>query len=81
MSEAVNSIEKRDEKVSVGEFIKQTREEIDKTTFPSRDEVTSTTIIVIINVIFFAVFLYLVDQFWVYILQAIEWIVNQLAGF
>lgn len=80
MSEAVDSIEKRDEKVSVGEFIKQTREEIDKTTFPGRDEVTSTTIIVIINVIFFAVFLYLVDQFWVYILQAIEWLVNQLAG-
>lgn len=80
MSEAVDSIEKRDEKVSVGEFIKQTREEVDKTTFPSRDDVTSTTIIVILNVIFFAVFLYLVDQLWVYVIQAIEWVINRLAG-
>ncbi len=81
MSDAVNTLEKTDEKVSVGEYIRQTREEIEKTSFPSSEDVRSTTIIVILNVIFFAIFLYIVDQGWVYLFKAIEWVVNKLAGF
>ena len=68
------------EKVGVGEFIKQTREELNKVSFPSSEDVRSTTIIVIANVIFFAIFLFLVDQVWVYVFEAIEWIVNKLVG-
>lgn len=81
MSDAVNTLEKTDEKVSVGEYIRQTREEIEKTSFPSSEDVRATTIIVILNVIFFAIFLFLVDQGWVYLFKAIEWVVNRLAGF
>ena len=82
MSETVDTLEKKPEgeKVGVGEFIKQTREELDKVSFPSSEDVRGTTIIVIANVIFFAIFLFLVDQAWVYIFQAIEWIVNKLVG-
>lgn len=81
MSETVDTIEKKDgEKVGVGEFIKQTREELDKVSFPSSEDVRSTTIIVVANVIFFAIFLFLVDQGWVYVFKGIEWLVNKLAG-
>jgi preprotein translocase SecE subunit len=80
VSETVDSLEKKDEKVGVGEFIKQTREELDKVSFPSSEDVRGTTMIVILNVIFFAIFLFLVDHFWTYVLDGITWLVNKLAG-
>ncbi len=60
MSEAVDTLDNKGkgEKESVGEFIQHTREELDKTSFPSSDDVKNTTIIVIVNVIFFAIFLF-----------------------
>ena len=78
----VDTLEKKDgsESVGPGQFIKQTREELNKVSFPSSDDVKGTTLIVVLNVIFFAIFLYLVDQGWVYVLKAIEWIVNTIAG-
>ncbi len=59
MSEAVDTLGRKDKdgKESVGEFVRKTREELDKTTFPSSDDVRNTTIVVIISVIFFAVYL------------------------
>ena len=80
MSEAVNSLDKTKKKESVGEFIKHTREELDRTTFPSSEEVRNTTIIVVISVIFFALYLFVIDKAWVYILEALTWVVNKLAG-
>ena len=50
MSEAARQTGNRKE--GVGEFIKKTRAELDKTTFPSSDDVKNTTIIVVISVIF-----------------------------
>jgi preprotein translocase SecE subunit len=78
VAEAV--LEKGKKKESVGEFIKQTRAELDRTTFPSSDDVKNTTIIVIISVLFFAVYLFLIDQAWTYILEALTWVVNKIAG-
>ena len=75
MSEAVAK-----QKESVGEFVRKTRAELDKTTFPSSDDVKTTTIIVIISVIFFATYLFLVDRGWVYVLQALTWVINKIAG-
>ena len=80
MAEAVGTIEKGKQKEGVGEFIKQTRAELDRTTFPSSEDVKNTTIIVIISVIFFAVYLFLIDQAWTYILEALTWVVNKIAG-
>jgi len=82
VSEAVDTLDKRnkDGKEGVGEFVRKTREELDKTSFPSSDDVKKTTIIVIINVIFFAIFLYLVDRAWVYILEGLTWLVNKIVG-
>ena len=82
MSEAVDTLDNKNKggKEGVGEFIRHTREELDKTSFPSSDVVKNTTIIVIINVIFFAIYLFLVDQAWVYILESLTWLVNKIVG-
>ena len=82
MSETVDILDNkgRGEKESVGEFIRHTREELDKTTFPSSDAVKNTTIIVIVNVIFFALYLFLIDRAWVYIIEGLIWLVNKIVG-
>ena len=79
MSEAVAQAEGK-HKEGIGEFIAKTRSELDKTTFPSSNDVKNTTIIVIIAVIFFALYLFLVDQAWVFLLQGLTWVINKIAG-
>jgi len=64
----------------MGEFVQGVREEMRRTTFPSGDEVRKTTIIVVVNVIFFALYLFLIDRAWVYVLDALAWVVNKMAG-
>ena len=68
------------QKEGVGEFIRKTRAELDKTTFPSSDDVKSTTIIVIVSVLFFAAYLFLVERAWVYVLEVLTWVINKIAG-
>ena len=80
MAEAVDTLDKGAKKESVGEFVRKTREELDRTTFPSSEDVKNTTIIVIINVVFFAVYLFVVDHAWTYILEGLTWVVNKIAG-
>jgi preprotein translocase SecE subunit len=76
----VDTLDKGAKKEGVGEFVRKTREELDRTTFPSSDEVKNTTIIVIIAVIFFAIYLYAIDNIWKYLLELLMWLVNKLAG-
>ena len=81
MAEAVETLDnKKQDKEGIGEFVRKTREEIEKTTFPSSDEVRNTTIITILFVIFFAIYLFLVDQGWVYILDGLTWLINKIVG-
>ncbi|MBK6750861.1 MAG: preprotein translocase subunit SecE [Pyrinomonadaceae bacterium] len=79
MSEAAAPIEGK-HKEGIGEFITKTRGELDKTSFPSSDDVKGTTIIVIVAVFFFAAYLFLVDHGWTYLLEGLTWAVNKLAG-
>ena len=44
------------------EFIKETRKELNNVSWPSRRELTGTTIVVIVAVFFFGFFLFLVDS-------------------
>ena len=76
MTEAVE----KHSKEGIGDFIQKTREELGRTTFPSGDEVRKTTIIVVVNVLFFALYLFLIDRAWVYVLEALGWVVNKIAG-
>jgi preprotein translocase subunit SecE len=56
-------------------FVGETRTEMKKVSFPSRDEVTATTIIVIVTSFVFAVYLWAVDLI---IHKGYEWIINRL---
>ena len=82
MAEAINVIDSDDHKKKggVGEFVRETRAELDRTTFPSTDDVKRTTVIVIVSVIFFAVYLFLIDHMWVYILEGLMWLVDKIVG-
>ena len=42
-------------------FVKESREELKKVTWPERDEVTSFTIVVIVTVVIVSLFLWVVD--------------------
>ncbi|MDI9613352.1 MAG: preprotein translocase subunit SecE [Acidobacteriota bacterium] len=45
------------------EFLKETRKELKNVSWPGRREVTGTTIVVIVTVFFFGLFLFVVDLF------------------
>lgn len=45
------------------EFLKETRKELNNVSWPGRREVTGTTIVVIVSVFFFGLFLFIVDLF------------------
>ena len=79
MAEAVHTLDK-DKKEGVGEFVRKTREELGRTTFPSAEDVKNTTIIVIVSVIFFAIYLFLIDHAWTYLLSGLNWLVGKIAG-
>ena len=79
MAEAVETAEKQS-KGGIGDFFRKVREEMRRTTFPSGDEVRKTTIIVIINVIFFAIYLFVIDMGWTYVIEGLTWLVNSIAG-
>jgi len=55
------------------EFLGETRSELKKVSFPTRDEVVSTTIVVIVTSFIFAVFLWAAD---LVILRGYDWIIR-----
>jgi preprotein translocase subunit SecE len=44
------------------QFIREAREELNKVTWPSKDDVTKFTIVVLITVIIISIFLWMVDR-------------------
>lgn len=80
MSEAVGTLEKGEHKQGLGEFIQKTRGELDKTTFPTREDVEKTVAIVIVSVLFFAAYLFVVDRIWAYVIDGLGWVVSKLFG-
>lgn len=43
------------------QFIRESREELRKVTWPDRDEVTSFTIVVVVTLVFISLFLWVID--------------------
>lgn len=91
MSEATDGLKKdKGEREGVGEFIRKTREELNTTTFPSSDDVRNTTLIVLVSVVFFSVYLFGIDHMWAFLLATkdgffedkglLVWLVNKVAG-
>ena len=56
----------------IGPFLKEVRAEVKKVTWPSRNEVYSTTIVVIIATIFFGFYLYVMDLLFSYVIKQLE---------
>ena len=48
-------------KPSVGEFVRQVRQEVSKVTWPTRTETIQSTLMVVVMVAFAALFFFLVD--------------------
>jgi preprotein translocase subunit SecE len=44
------------------EFLREVKAEVQKATFPSKDEVVGTTVVVIITSVIFAAYLWMADQ-------------------
>ncbi|MBN2158798.1 MAG: preprotein translocase subunit SecE [Spirochaetes bacterium] len=52
-------------------FVREAKEELKKVTWPTRDEVTSFTIVVVIAVLAISLFLWFVDSGLMYLIQLV----------
>lgn len=52
-------------------FVRESKDELKKVTWPERDEVTSFTVVVIIAVVIVSLFLWIIDTFLMKIVQAV----------
>ncbi len=61
-------------------FLHDTRTELKRVSWPTGTEVRNTTIITVVAVIFFAIYLYAVDHALAWLIDGIQWVVNRLLG-
>jgi len=64
----------------IGQFLHDVRQELKRVSWPSASNVQNTTIITLIAVIFFAVYLFLVDQALSRLILGLDWVIEKLAG-
>jgi preprotein translocase subunit SecE len=64
----------------LGQFIHDVRAEMKRVSWPTLVHVQNTTIITLIAVIFFAVYLFLIDLGMTYLITGLEWLVTKIAG-
>ena len=53
----------------LGQFIRDTRAEMRRVTWPTANEVKNTTIITLIAVVFFALYLFGIDRVWAFLIE------------
>ena len=64
----------------LGQFLRDVRSEMRRVSWPSAKDVQNTTIITVVAVIFFAVYLFAVDQGLAFLITQLERFVNWLVG-
>lgn len=64
----------------MGQFLRDVRAEMRRVSWPTANEVRNTTIITLIAVIFFSVYLFLVDRVWAFLLLELSQLLNKLTG-
>ena len=62
------------------QFLHDVRAEMRRVSWPTFNEVKNTTIITLIAVIFFAVYLFLVDRVWTFVLTQLNHLLGWIAG-
>ena len=64
----------------IGQFLHDVRAEMKRVSWPSATHVQNTTIITLIAVIFFALYLFAVDQALSRLIIGLDWLLEKLAG-
>ena len=64
----------------MSQFLRDVRAEMKRVSWPSVNEVKNTTIITLVAVIFFAVYLFLVDRVWAFLLVQLNQLLNWMTG-
>lgn len=65
----------------IGQFLSNVRAEMKRVSWPTFTHVKNTTIITIIAVIFFGVYLFLVDQALSRVVLGLDWLLERIARF
>jgi preprotein translocase subunit SecE len=63
------------------QFLRDVRAEMKRVSWPSVNEIKNTTIITLIAVIFFAVYLFAVDQGLSRLILGLDWLIEKIARF
>jgi preprotein translocase subunit SecE len=64
----------------IAQFLRDVRAEMKRVSWPSARDVKNTTIITVIAVIFFAIYLFAVDQIWAFALTRLNQLLNWIVG-
>jgi len=64
----------------IGQFLHDVRQEMKRVSWPTASNVQNTTVITLIAVIFFAVYLFLVDQALSRLIMGLDWVIEKLAS-
>jgi len=64
----------------MGQFLRDVRAEMKRVSWPTLKEVKNTTIITLVAVIFFAIYLFLVDRVWAFLLLQLNHLLNWMTG-
>lgn len=62
----------------LGQFVRDVRAELKRVSWPTAKEVKNTTIITLIAVIFFAAYLFVVDQALSRLINGLSWLINKV---
>ena len=62
------------------QFLRDVRAEMKRVSWPTANEVKNTTIITLVAVIYFAIYLFLVDRIWSFLLVQLHQVLNWLTG-
>jgi preprotein translocase SecE subunit len=65
----------------IGQFLHDVRQEMKRVSWPTASNVQNTTIITLIAVIFFAVYLFVVDQALSRLILGLDWLLEKIARF
>ena len=65
----------------IGQFLHDVRAELKRVSWPNGKHVQNTTIITLIAVIFFAIYLFAVDQALSRLILGLDWVLEKIAGF
>ena len=65
----------------VAQYFRDVRAEMKRVSWPSVNEVKNTTIITLVAVIFFAVYLFAIDQGLARLIIGLDWLIEKIAGF